>query len=58
MAEVIESNIRKTIVDENPLNPKYYEEMSALLMDLYLQDWRERRDKLNSLPLAYERWQY
>ena len=34
MAEAIENNIRKTIIDENPVNPKYYEEMSALLSEL------------------------
>jgi type I restriction enzyme R subunit len=31
MSETIENNMRKTIVDENPVNPKYYEQMSALL---------------------------
>jgi type I restriction enzyme R subunit len=31
MAEAIENNVRKTIVDENPVNPKYFEQMSALL---------------------------
>ena len=34
MAETIENNVRKTIVDENPVNPKYYEHMSVLLDDL------------------------
>tara|TARA_R110000787_G_scaffold98207_2_gene202128 strand:- start:782 stop:3883 length:3102 start_codon:yes stop_codon:yes gene_type:complete len=34
MAEAIENNIRKTIVDENPVNPKYYERMSVLLDEL------------------------
>ncbi len=34
MAEAIENNIRKTIVDENPVNPKYYEQMSVLLDEL------------------------
>ena len=34
MAETIENNVRKTIVDENPVNPKYYEQMSALLDEL------------------------
>ncbi len=34
MAEAIENNIRKTIVDENPVNPKYYEQMSSLLSEL------------------------
>jgi hypothetical protein len=28
------------------------------LMDKYLPDWRERRNLLNSLPLAYEDWSY
>lgn len=31
MAETIENNVRKLIVDKNPINPKYYESMSALL---------------------------
>ena len=34
MAETIENNVRKTIVDENPVNPKYYEHMSTLLDEL------------------------
>ncbi|MCG6200038.1 type I restriction endonuclease subunit R [Psychromonas antarctica] len=34
MAEAIENNVRKTIVDENPVNPKYYEQMSTLLDDI------------------------
>lgn len=34
MAETIENNVRKTIVDENPVNPKYYEKMSELLNEL------------------------
>jgi len=40
MAETIENNLRKTIVDENPVNPKYYEQMSQLLDALI----KERRD--------------
>lgn len=31
MAETIENNIRKTIIDGHPINPKYYEKMSELL---------------------------
>lgn len=31
MAETIENNIRKVIIDEQPINPKYYEKMSELL---------------------------
>jgi type I restriction enzyme R subunit len=34
MAETIENNVRRTIVDENPVNPKYYEHMSVLLNEL------------------------
>ncbi len=34
MAETIENNVRKVIIDEMALNPKYYERMSALLNDL------------------------
>ncbi len=31
MAETIENNVRKLIIDETPANPKYYEKMSELL---------------------------
>ena len=31
VAETIENNVRKLIIDETPVNPKYYETMSALL---------------------------
>ena len=31
VAETIENNVRKLIIDETPINPKYYETMSALL---------------------------
>lgn len=31
VAETIENNLRKVIIDEQPLNPKYYEKMSELL---------------------------
>lgn len=37
MAETIENNVRKTIADENPVNPKYYERMSVLLDELIQQ---------------------
>ncbi|MSQ99002.1 MAG: type I restriction endonuclease subunit R [Xanthomonadales bacterium] len=37
MAETIENNVRKLIIDETPVNPKYYEKMSALLEDLIQQ---------------------
>ncbi len=31
VAETIENNVRKLIIDETPINPKYYEKMSKLL---------------------------
>lgn len=34
MAETIENNIRRIITDERPVNPKYYDEMSDLLIAL------------------------
>lgn len=34
VAETIENNLRKIIVDEQPVNPKYYEKMSQLLDEL------------------------
>ncbi|RLA17073.1 MAG: restriction endonuclease subunit R, partial [Gammaproteobacteria bacterium] len=37
MAETIENNMRKTIIDENPVNPKYYEKMSELLDALIVE---------------------
>lgn len=39
MAETIENNLRKVILDEQPINPKYYENMSQLLDELI----KERR---------------
>ena len=37
MAEAIENNVRKTIVDENPINPKYYDSMATLLDEIIKQ---------------------
>jgi len=34
MAETIESNIRRLIIEESPTNPKYYEKLSTLLKEL------------------------
>ena len=31
LAETIENNVRRLIIDETPVNPKYYEKMSKLL---------------------------
>ncbi|RMD66224.1 HsdR family type I site-specific deoxyribonuclease, partial [Candidatus Parcubacteria bacterium] len=37
MTEAIENNIRRLIIDEQPVNPKYYEKMSQLLDELIAQ---------------------
>jgi type I restriction enzyme R subunit len=34
MAEAIENNLRRVIIDEQPINPRYYERMSELLDSL------------------------
>jgi type I restriction enzyme R subunit len=40
VAEAITNNVRKLIIDETPVNPKFYERMSRLLSDLV----RKRRE--------------
>lgn len=40
MAETIENNVRKVIIDDKPINPKYYEKMSELL-DALIKQRRE-----------------
>jgi len=40
-AETIENNVRKLIIDEHPINPKYYDEMSELLKALIEQRRQE-----------------
>jgi type I restriction enzyme R subunit len=40
VAEAIENNVRRLIIDETPVNPKFYERMSELLTDLV----RKRKD--------------
>jgi type I restriction enzyme R subunit len=55
MAETIENNVRRTIVDENPVNPKYYEQMSVLLDELIKQrrqkaiDYQEYLERIREL---------
>lgn len=55
MAEAIENNVRKTIVDENPINPKYYEQMSVLLEEIIEQrrqqaiSYQEYLEKIKAL---------
>lgn len=43
VAETIENNVRRVIIDERPVNPRYYEEMSELLDDIIR---RRRADSL------------
>ncbi|MFJ5013644.1 type I restriction endonuclease subunit R [Streptomyces griseoluteus] len=40
MAETITNNMRKVIIDERPMNPKYYDKMSKLL-DAILEERRQ-----------------
>jgi type I restriction enzyme, R subunit len=44
MAETIENNVRRLIIDEMPVNPKYYEKMSRLLDALIFQRKQEALD--------------
>ena len=48
MAEAIENNVRRLIIDESPVNPKYYEEMSTLLDALI----KKRKEE----AIAYEEY--
>jgi len=41
MAETIENNLRRIIIDEQPVNPKYYEKMSELL-DALIEERRQQ----------------
>ncbi len=41
MAETIENNLRKVIIEERPTNPKYYDKMSELLTEL-IQDRKQK----------------
>ena len=44
VAETIENNVRRLIIDETPVNPKYYGKMSELLDALILQRKQESLD--------------
>ena len=44
VAETIENNVRRLIIDETPVNPKYYEKMSQLLDALIRQRKHEAMD--------------
>lgn len=37
---------------------RHHNERFRTIMDKHMPDWRERRNLLNSLPLAYEDWSY
>ena len=55
VAETIENNVRRIIIDENPVNPQYYEQMSTLLDALINQrrenaiDYQEYLEKIKQL---------
>ncbi len=55
VAETIENNVRKLLIDEQPINPKYYARMSDLLDALILQrkqgalDYRAYLEKIVAL---------
>ncbi len=42
VAETIENNVRRLIIDESPVNPKYYEKMSRLL-DALIEERRAQK---------------
>jgi len=44
VAETIENNVRRLIIDESPINPKYYEKMSQVLDALIAQRKQEALD--------------
>ncbi|RZT23603.1 type I restriction endonuclease subunit R [Fictibacillus sp. BK138] len=44
VAETIENNVRRVIIDESPTNPKYYEKMSRLLDELIKERKEEAKD--------------
>jgi len=44
VSETIENNVRKLIIDESPVNPRYYEKMSLLLDELIQQRRRQTID--------------
>jgi type I restriction enzyme R subunit len=41
VAETIENNLRRTIIDQSPINPKYYDRMSELL-DALIEQRRQQ----------------
>lgn len=54
VAETIVNNVRKLIIDEQPINPKYYENMSDLLDDLIEQRRQDAIDYAEFLAQVIE----
>ena len=54
IAETIENNVRRLIIDESAVNPKYYEKMSYLLDALILQRKQEAIDYKKYLARVVE----
>ncbi len=52
MAETIENNLRRVIIDEQPINPKYYEKMSELL-DALIQERKTETENYEALLRKY-----
>ena len=61
MAETIENNVRRIVIDEMAVNPKYFERMSKLLDALILQrkqeslDYKEYLDRIIALAKRIKR---
>ena len=61
MAETIENNVRRIVIDEMAVNPKYYERMSRLLDALILKrrqeslDYKEYLDRIIALTKRIKR---
>lgn len=54
VAETIENNVRRVIIDESPTNPKYYEKMSILLDELIKARKEEAKSYENYLTKIVE----
>jgi type I restriction enzyme, R subunit len=54
VAEAIENNVRRLIVEEKPTNPKYYERMSFLLDELIIDRKKKAIDYANYLKKIAE----
>ena len=52
MAETIENNIRRKIIEKTPVNPKYYQKMSELFQILI----NERKEEVASYKEMLEKY--